>query len=90
MATVIRQLYGTSEGPLASAAHPALTQVGTAAWAAKDNVVAREFGDNNAAGTTFRKRGKNKQGERRHSLPTETVGRPRRIRRPTLSINGTL
>ena len=41
----------------------------------KDNLVAREFGDNNAAGTPFRKRGKSKQGERRNSLPTETVGR---------------
>lgn len=26
-------------------------------------------------GTPFRKRGKSKQGERRNSLPTETVGR---------------
>ena len=37
------------------------------------DVVAREFGDNNAAGTLSRKRSKGEQGERRHSLSTETV-----------------
>ena len=43
--------------------------------APEGDFVAREFGDNDAAGTPFRKHGKSKQGERRHSLPAETVGR---------------
>src|SRR6516165_12167625 len=37
------------------------------------DVVARELGDNNTAGTLSRKRSKSEQGERCHPLPTETV-----------------
>src|SRR6516165_4477540 len=38
------------------------------------DVVARKFGDNNAARTLSRKRSKSEQGERCHPLPAETVG----------------
>src|SRR6516162_5006974 len=37
------------------------------------DVVAREFGDNDAARTLSRKRSKSEQGEPCHPLPTETV-----------------
>jgi hypothetical protein len=38
------------------------------------DVVARKRSDNRSARTLSRKRSKSEQGERRHSLPTETVG----------------
>src|SRR6516165_2211707 len=40
----------------------------------KGNIVARKFGNNDAAGTLSRRRCKSEQGEHRHSLSTETVG----------------
>ncbi len=43
--------------------------------ASKDYGLAREFGDNNAAGTPFRKRSKGKQGLRSEPRLAETVGR---------------
>jgi hypothetical protein len=38
------------------------------------DIVAREFDNNNAAGTLSRKHSKSEQGKRCHPLPTETVG----------------
>ena len=53
------------------------------------DLLAREFGDNNAAGTLSRKRRKSEQGKRCHPLPTETVGfamRRKRSLRPRVTL----
>src|SRR5262249_5210747 len=50
------------------------------------DLMAREFGDNNAAGTLSRKRRKSEQGNRYHPLPTETVGFAMRRKRSRLKV----